>query len=185
MHLSLTTMTKENWQKNEEVVEVVNLAILQANKSADQESQILRGKVEDEESTTVERNDYDILLPEFDYHKEHISKLLKDYIFEDPMDEDKESEENLEEEEEQEQEQEDENLESLEGCVIAITGSLSKTRSQITTIIASNGGKYSASLSKKVTHLVTNDPHSDSTKTSKAKKMGIKIVGEDFLDKFK
>lgn len=45
-------------------------------------------------------------------------------------------------------------------------------------------GKYSASITKSTTHLICDDPDSGTSKLEKAKAQGIKLVGEDFLDKF-
>jgi len=81
-------------------------------------------------------------------------------------------------------EDEEEEADSLKGLVIAITGSLSKPRKQFEALIKKNGGKFSASISNSVTHLVCDDVNSDTSKVTKAKEQGIKVVTEKFLAKF-
>jgi DNA ligase-1 len=70
---------------------------------------------------------------------------------------------------------------SFENKVIAITGKLSLPRKSIVEIIENNGGTFSASVSKKVTHLICANPSESSTKLDKARNMGVVVVGEDFL----
>ena len=49
--------------------------------------------------------------------------------------------------------------------------------------IESLGGKVSGSISKKVTALINNDVNSTSSKNTKAKSLGVKIMSEDeFLE---
>lgn len=71
---------------------------------------------------------------------------------------------------------------SLTGKVIAITGKLSFPRSHFESLILANGGTFAPSVTKKVTHLIAADPDAATTKLEKARKSGIKIVGENFLD---
>ncbi len=99
------------------------------------------------------------------------------------MDEDYEEEKGKSGENDMEDEEE-EDLDSLEGTVVAITGSLSLKREEVIKIIKENGGEYSATITKKTTHLVTNDPSADTAKLNKARQSGIKVVGERFLKKF-
>jgi len=70
--------------------------------------------------------------------------------------------------------------------VIAITGKLKLgTRNEIADIIQVNGGILAADITKNVTHLISSDPNAKSAKFDKAKKMGIVIVGEEFLSELK
>ena len=64
---------------------------------------------------------------------------------------------------------------------IAITGKLWTSRNNIKELIQNEGFKFSGSLTKNTTHLVTNDVNSNSSKMQKAKSLGIKIVDEKFL----
>jgi NAD-dependent DNA ligase len=69
--------------------------------------------------------------------------------------------------------------------VFAITGTLSMKRDDVVKIIKKGGGTYAASVTNKVTHLITSDPDADTAKLNAAREKGLKIVGENFLDKFK
>jgi NAD-dependent DNA ligase len=55
---------------------------------------------------------------------------------------------------------------------------------EIIRLIKENGGTYSGSISKAVTHLVAADPEEDSKKLNDARSKGIKVVGEKFLKAF-
>jgi BRCT domain type II-containing protein len=70
---------------------------------------------------------------------------------------------------------------SLSGKVVAISGKLSQPRNAIQAAIKANGGTFSSSVTKKVTHLIVGDPTATTTKIEKARKQGIEIVGEDWL----
>ncbi|OQR88472.1 ATPdependent DNA ligase domain containing protein, partial [Thraustotheca clavata] len=71
---------------------------------------------------------------------------------------------------------------SLSGQVIAITGKLCLgSRNDIQTLVEANGGKFASAVKKGVTHLVTNTPTIMTSKLESAKKLGVKIVGEDHL----
>lgn len=73
----------------------------------------------------------------------------------------------------------------LTGQVFVITGSLKhfENRDALKEKIESLGGKVSGSISKKVTTLINNDVNSTSSKNTKAKSLGIKIMSEDeFLE---
>jgi len=69
----------------------------------------------------------------------------------------------------------------LLGKTIAITGKLSKSRNECEEIIKKHKGTVAKSLTKKVTHLVTNDPTGKTDKLEKAHRLGVQVVGEDFL----
>ncbi|KAH9083286.1 hypothetical protein LEN26_020984 [Aphanomyces euteiches] len=70
----------------------------------------------------------------------------------------------------------------LHGKVIAITGKLSLgSRDDVAKLIQAHGGVMASSVTKGVTHLVTNDPSGTSSKLVQARKWCIEIVGEDFL----
>ena len=64
----------------------------------------------------------------------------------------------------------------LIGKVFCITGSLSRSRSQIETWIKDNGGGVSSDVTSRTTHLVCNDKDSKSSKMKKAQKKGIPIL---------
>lgn len=74
---------------------------------------------------------------------------------------------------------------NLTGQVFVITGSLKhfENRDALKEKIESLGGKVSGSISKKVTALINNDVNSTSSKNTKAKSLGVKIMSEDeFLE---
>lgn len=73
----------------------------------------------------------------------------------------------------------------LTGQTFVITGSLKhfENRDVLKEKIESLGGKVSGSISKKVTALINNDANSTSSKNTKAKSLGVKIMSEDeFLE---
>lgn len=77
------------------------------------------------------------------------------------------------------------NKKDLTGQVFVITGSLKhfENRDALKEKIESLGGKVSGSISKKVTALINNDVNSTSSKNTKAKSLGVKIMNEDeFLE---
>lgn len=77
------------------------------------------------------------------------------------------------------------NKKDLTEQVFVITGSLKhfENRDALKEKIESLGGKVSGSISKKVTALINNDVNSTSSKNTKAKSLGIKIMSEDeFLE---
>jgi hypothetical protein len=73
----------------------------------------------------------------------------------------------------------------LSGKTIAFTGRLSKTKEEYADIITANGGTYSNTVTKKITHLIAKDVDGASDKLDKARKYGAKIVNEDFLNGLK
>lgn len=73
----------------------------------------------------------------------------------------------------------------LTGQTFVITGSLKhfENRDALKEKIESLGGKVSGSISKKVIALINNDVNSTSSKNTKAKSLGVKIMSEDeFLE---
>lgn len=73
----------------------------------------------------------------------------------------------------------------LTGQTFVVTGSLKhfENRDALKENIESLGGKVSGSISKKVTALINNDVNSTSSKNTKAKSLGVKIMSEDeFLE---
>jgi BRCT domain type II-containing protein len=70
----------------------------------------------------------------------------------------------------------------LSGMTIALTGRLSKSKEEYAAIIAQNGGIFSPTVTKKVTHVIAKDADAASDKLDKARKNGIKVVEESFLD---
>ena len=69
---------------------------------------------------------------------------------------------------------------SLKGKSFCLTGSMSKPRKEIEKAIEAKGGEI-ASVKSGLTYLVQADPESASSKSEKAKKLGIEILSEDKL----
>jgi hypothetical protein len=67
------------------------------------------------------------------------------------------------------------------GRVFALTGAMSRVRTEIVREIESRGGEVKASVTATVTHLIAADPHSGSSKLEKARAAGIVVVGEAFI----
>jgi len=101
-----------------------------------------------------------------------------------PEQEEEEEEEEAEEQDVEEDAEESEVASSLKGMVIAITGSLSVKRDDVIKAIEANGGEYAKSVTSSVTHIITDNPDSDSKKITDAKSKGVKIVDEDFISKY-
>lgn len=81
----------------------------------------------------------------------------------------------------------DEALQTLDGKVFVITGSLEKfaNRNELKNLIESKGGKVTGSVTSRTTCLINNDTMSSSSKNKKAKELGIEILSEqDFLEKY-
>jgi len=97
---------------------------------------------------------------------------------------DESDDEKKDDEKDKEEEEEEEQPTSLKGYVICISGSLSKTKSQIESLIKKNGGKFAPNITAATTHLICEDVNGSSSKISKAKEKGIKIVSEKFLTNF-
>ena len=62
-----------------------------------------------------------------------------------------------------------------------LTGTMSKPRHEIEHEIKCAGNEVKNTITKKVDYLVTADPNSNSSKTTKAKALGIKIISEEEL----
>lgn len=72
---------------------------------------------------------------------------------------------------------------ALSDLSFVITGSLNnfENRDQMIEYIEQNGGKVVKAISNKVNYLISNDINSTSTKNTKAKQLGIKIIPEEDL----
>lgn len=72
---------------------------------------------------------------------------------------------------------------NLSGLNFVITGKLekSKNRDELVKLIESNGGSVQSSVNKKTSFLVNNDINSKSSKNTKAKQLGVKIITENEL----
>ncbi|GAG83027.1 unnamed protein product, partial [marine sediment metagenome] len=70
---------------------------------------------------------------------------------------------------------------ALAGMNIAITGALWMKRNDIISLIEANGGRFSKSITRSVTHLVAADPDANTSKLNKARTAGTQVVGENFL----
>ena len=70
---------------------------------------------------------------------------------------------------------------AIKGKTFVITGSLNhyKNRDELVSVIESNGGKVSGSVSTKTNYLINNDITSNSGKNKKAKELNIPIITED------
>lgn len=70
---------------------------------------------------------------------------------------------------------------TLQGKTFVITGSLEKysNRDELKSVIESNGGKVSGSVSAKTFALINNDIESSSSKNKKAKSLGVQIINEE------
>lgn len=77
------------------------------------------------------------------------------------------------------------NLETLKEKTFVITGNVEnfKNRDELIEYIESLGGKVVKAISKNVNYLINNDITSTSTKNTKAKELGIKIISENDLIK--
>jgi DNA ligase (NAD+) len=71
----------------------------------------------------------------------------------------------------------------LSGLTFCITGKLKRPRSQIIKDIEDRGGQVLSAVSKNLDYLVTNNPHSSSSKNKEAKKLKIKTITEKDLKK--
>jgi len=69
----------------------------------------------------------------------------------------------------------------LSGKSFVLTGSMSRSRKEIEKDIEAVGGEIHSSVSKNTTYLVQADPGSVSSKSKKADKLGVKIIGEEEL----
>jgi DNA ligase (NAD+) len=71
----------------------------------------------------------------------------------------------------------------LDGKVLVITGALSRPRKDIERDIKSAGGRVSGSVSAQTFALVTNDSDTNSSKSKKARELGVLVITEDELMK--
>lgn len=69
----------------------------------------------------------------------------------------------------------------LKGKSFCLTGSFSRKKSEINTIIEENGGEIFDSVKKGLTYLVQADKESTSNKTQKAEKLGVEVINEEDL----
>lgn len=72
----------------------------------------------------------------------------------------------------------------LNGKVFVITGTLNyfKNRAELESMIKSNGGSVTGSVSKNTSYLINNDKESSSSKNKKAQQLGVQIISEeDFM----
>lgn len=68
----------------------------------------------------------------------------------------------------------------LAGMSFCVTGELATmSREAFVQKVIQNGGLSKDSVTKKVTHLVTNNPNSNSSKNRKARELGIKVITEE------
>lgn len=65
------------------------------------------------------------------------------------------------------------------GMTFVLTGAMSKSRKEITAALEAAGGKVCGTITKGVNFLVQADSNSQSSKTVKAVKLGIKVISED------
>jgi DNA ligase (NAD+) len=71
----------------------------------------------------------------------------------------------------------------LAGSSFCLTGTLSKPRKEIQAAILAAGGAVKDDVATGVTHLVQADASSQSSKSKKAQKLGVKVISEDELNK--
>ena len=67
----------------------------------------------------------------------------------------------------------------LAGFSFCFSGSHSKPRKQLQALVEENGGEMRSSVSKGLSYLVLADPSSTSSKATKARKLGVEVIGED------
>ena len=74
------------------------------------------------------------------------------------------------------------NADALAGVCIVVSGVLdSMTRDEFSQYVARHGGRTSKSVTRKVTHLVTDHGEAGPSKLKKCSSFGIKVVGEDAI----
>ena len=69
----------------------------------------------------------------------------------------------------------------MNGKKFVITGSLSRPRKEIGDEIKKFGGNLLTSISKHTDYLLSNEKDSNSSKTKKAKDLGVKLINEEDL----
>jgi len=71
----------------------------------------------------------------------------------------------------------------FKGHVVSISGAFkSYTRKELTKLIQKHGGRVVDGITSEVTHLLTDDMNSTTSKMKQAKENGVKIVGEEFFN---
>lgn len=72
----------------------------------------------------------------------------------------------------------------LKGLTVCASGTLSMTRNEFADLVKENGGKFSKTVTKNLTHLITTEKEFDDVteKVSKAQGYDIPIVSEDFIN---
>ena len=72
------------------------------------------------------------------------------------------------------------NKEGIDGLSFVVTGKLATfdNRDAFKKFVAAHGGKLVSAMSASVDYLILNDPSSDSTKTQRAKELGVTIIDE-------
>lgn len=70
----------------------------------------------------------------------------------------------------------------INGKVFALTGKMPLPRSEYASRIEQNGGKVASSVSGKTDFLVIADPNSTSTKATKARDLGVKLISPEELE---
>jgi len=78
---------------------------------------------------------------------------------------------------------EERQMEGISGKSFCITGALSMVRSEYESLISIAGGKNVGEVTSKTDYLVTNDQVTMTSKLTKAKKLGTKIISEIDLKK--
>jgi len=71
----------------------------------------------------------------------------------------------------------------LSGKVIAVCGKLTISNDKVAAAVEKNGGKFSKTITKAVTHVIVANQDDKSQKLQKAKESGKILVGESFLKK--
>ena len=83
--------------------------------------------------------------------------------------------------------EEEQGMESCENLIFVITGKVNKfqNRSEFKDYIENEGGNVSDSVSSNTAYLISNDSNIDSSKSKKAKELGIPVITEEeFIKKF-
>jgi DNA ligase (NAD+) len=70
----------------------------------------------------------------------------------------------------------------LAGLTFCFTGSSSRPRAELTSLVEKNGGRVLSGVTKDLAYLVIADPESTSSKAVKARKFGTKLITEADLD---
>jgi len=95
-----------------------------------------------------------------------------------------EQEEDQNSDEDEDEDEDDDGEDKISGKVFCLTGHMSTARQTIAQAILDAGGKVVNSITKEVQVLVASDPDANSAKLDKARKSGMIVVGEDYLQKY-